>query len=131
MKDSRSSLIRSVMAWTSPRRTASHSRSIKGSTTVAWVFMRSPPILHPIRPSVLLQISVSRQPFLIAPQQGLRLLEGHALGPQGRLGGPPHLGHQLAAVVAHVAQHVGDRVAVDHAFDAVVVLLVERDVDGV
>src|SRR4051794_17489542 len=99
MKDSRSSLIRSVMAWTSPRRTASQSRSIKGSTTVAWVFMRSPS-------SILLQVSVSRQPFLIAPQQGLRLLEGHALGPQGGLGGPPHLGHQLAAVVAHVAQHV-------------------------
>src|SRR5262245_49556210 len=124
MNDSRSLLIRSVMSAMSPRSTASRSRSIKGSTIGASVFIT-------ILPSILLQISVSREPLLVAPQELLGLLEAHALGPQGALRRPAHPRHQVVAVVAHVAQHVGDRIAAHHALDLVVLLGIERHVDGV
>src|SRR5262245_48582813 len=102
MYDSSVCLIRWAMARTSPRRAASRSCSIRGSTVVTVCIGFSFPSLK----SFVFQISVARQPFLVAAQQVARLLDRHLLGAQGSLGRLPHLRHQVVAAVAHVAQDV-------------------------
>src|SRR5436305_11237654 len=118
MKDSRSLLICSAIAFTSPMRTASHSRSIRGSTMATRVFMSK--LLW--AGSILLQVSVSRQPLLVTAQEHAGLLQGDPFRAQGRLGRPPHPGHQIVPVVAHVAEHVAHRVATHHPLDGVVLV---------
>src|SRR5262249_17228616 len=82
------------------------------------------------RSLVPLQVRVPRQPVLVHLQELARLLDGHALGPHGVLGGAAQALHQLVPVVAHVLQHVGHRVPRLHVLDAIPALVVEHHVHG-
>src|SRR5579863_5696743 len=81
MVSSRTCLIRAAIAAVSPSSTAARRFSIKGSTSRATLLMA-----FPFLTSVLFEIGVARQPFLVAPHQQPRLFERHALGAQRRLG---------------------------------------------
>src|SRR5215210_615456 len=100
MNSSSSRLIFSVISSTSRERTASRSRSMKTSV-IAWVVLIRIS-LEGLARSFLFEIGVAREAFLVAPEELARLLQGHALGPQGRLRRLPDLRHQVVAAVAHV-----------------------------
>src|SRR5688572_7993424 len=82
------------------------------------------------RRSVPLKIRVAAEARLVGAQERARLLEGHALGPDGLLGRASYAGDEVLGLVAHVLEHRGHRVPGHDVVD-LVAALAERDDDGV